>query len=948
MLIEDWLPITELGVESQRERGASSALPPLYFLHVWWARRPLTVSRAAIFASLLPSWSEEWPERLKDRFPTEDKYHRWFIRFLGILGDPVAGKKLIEQAKIKNVKLKSNPYGYPRAFTTNPSEEELQVMIELMKLNWGDGDMSMCDPMAGGGSIPFEGLRYGLTVRANELNPVASVILKATLDYPARYGEELAEHILKYGKQLCERVEKELGLYYPTNPGESIFAYIWARTVACPTTGKPVPLSPNWWLSKGDNPVAVRLIAEKTDEQCRFEIVKGEKAEKADPDTGTISGGVAVSPWTGESIDGDYIKVEAQAGRMGQQLFALGVKTKGTSFRTPTADDFRGVELADNAFRSKMTQWERDGLIPTEERYIGPADRSANYGVMRWCDAFSPRQLLAFGTYLEELKNICEEINAELPEDKGRAVRTFLAFAFDKCLNYNSRMSVWHPSRTSMANTFDRHDFSFKWSHGEFDAAHNLLPWALDQVMDAYKGIAKLAEPTRSPLFSTGGIQVVDRLEISNGNAMNLKDCPDASFQLVCVDPPYFANVMYAECSDFFYVWMKRTLGDVYPEFFKSELTNKDDEAVANSSRFASVKGRNKANLAKLDYQHKMAACFREMNRVLKPEGVLTVMFTHKEVAAWDTLAKALIDAGFVIEASWPVHTESEHSLHQAKKNAAESTILLTCRKREKAGEPVWWEDIKSTVRATARKKAEEFEAGGIRGVDLYISTFGPVLSIISESWPVLTGQVDEKTGEQVPLSPEEALEIAREEVIALRKKGLLLGREVRFDPITDWYLIAWDTFRAEKFPADEARKLSIALGLDLEKILVKDKKVLSKSGQFVSLNSPKTRRKKGSVDPEVASFDCMLDAVHTMMMVYTEDGSNACGAFLDFAGLKTDSTFKTCIQAMINAIPRTRDKKGEFLRPEANSLEKIRLAFFEDIEAPPEEEILEEEVTLF
>ena len=195
VLIEDWLPIAKLGVESQRERGASNALPPLYFLHIWWARRPLTVSRAAILASLLPPWSDDWPDHLKSKFPNEEDYQEWFIRFLGILGDPVAGRKRIEQAKIKGVKLKSNPYGYPRAFTSNPSEEELQVMLELLELNWGDGEILMCDPMAGGGSIPFEGLRYGLTVHANELNPVAAVILKATLDYPARYGEGLAEKI---------------------------------------------------------------------------------------------------------------------------------------------------------------------------------------------------------------------------------------------------------------------------------------------------------------------------------------------------------------------------------------------------------------------------------------------------------------------------------------------------------------------------------------------------------------------------------------------------------------------------------------------------------------------------------------------------------------------------------------------------------------------------------
>src|SRR5205823_638330 len=152
--------------------------------------------------------------------------------------------------------------------------------------------------------------------------------------------------------------------------------------------------------------------------------------------------------------------------------------------------------------------------------------------------------------------------------------------------------------------------------------------------------------------------------------------------------------------------------------------------------------------LADDDYRQKMQGSFTEMNRILEPEGILTVMFTHREVDAWDALGRALIDAGFQIDSSWPVHTESEHSTHQAKKNAAASTILLVCRKRGKSTNAVWWDDLKAKVRQTARIKAQEFEKLGITGVDLYISTFGPVLSIISENWPVLTSESDPKTGD--------------------------------------------------------------------------------------------------------------------------------------------------------------------------------------------------------
>ncbi|MBW1999020.1 MAG: DUF1156 domain-containing protein, partial [Deltaproteobacteria bacterium] len=552
-------------------------------------------------------------------------------------------------------------------------------------------------------------------------------------------------------------------------------------------------------------------------------------------------------------------------------------------------------------------------------------------------------------TYLEVFHEVIQEARKELPEEMADAVQTYLAFAIDKCADYNSRMVRWHSSRGVIAGTFDRHDFSFKWSHAEMTLPGDGFPWALSQIVDSYKGIAELLKTTQLSLFKTDSGDPPQSLETTQGNAQDLSSLDDGSVHLICVDPPYYDNVMYSECSDFFYVWMKRTLGNVYPDLFKNELTDKDNEAVANVARFEGVGRGNKRELAERDYERKMAACFKEMYRVLHPDGVLTVMFTHKKVEAWDTLALALIGAGFAIEASWPIHTESEHSLHQAKKNAAASTILLVCRKRHDFGQEVWWDDIKSRVRRVAREKAAQYHEAGISGVDLYLSTFGPVLSVVSEKWPVLTSEVDDKTGEPKHLRPEQALAIAREEVIALRKQGLLLGRSVQFDPLTDWVLMAWDAFKAEQFPADEARKLALAMGLDIEQDLVRQKKVISKKQDFVALQAPKNRRRKGLVDPEANSFSSLIDAIHTAMLVYEEDGSKACQVFLKNSGLLNDTRFKAGLQAMINAVPRTKEKDS-FKRPEAETLEAICLAFFEDIEIPAEEEpaIVQEQLKLY
>jgi putative DNA methylase len=949
LLIENWLPIDAIGAESKRERGASSALPPLYFLHVWWARRPLTTSRAAILASVLPQWSPDWPAKLHEKFPNEKTYQQWFSYLIGIRGDPVNGRKLVDWAKARGIQLDSNPYGgAPRAFTVNPSADDLQTMGDLFEYTWGTRELSVLDPFAGGGSIPFEALRYGFTTIANDLNPVAAVILKATLDYPARFGPSLAEDLRKWGNEWAKKVKEKLEPYFPKQLNESIFAYLWARTVACPTTGKPVPLSPNWWLRTGSDPVAVKLIAEEGMDRPQFEIVTGKQATLANPDVGTITRGVGRSPWTGETISGDYIKAEAQAGRMEQMLYAVAIKKSGGfGFRAPTPEDLEAVRCAEEALAKKKPEWIAKGIIPTEEIPDGnKTSELRRYGMFQWKDVFTPRQLLVLGTYLECLHQLSEELHDEtvgnqkstMLQDRANAITSYLAIALSKCPNYNARIASWHAPRAVMRSVFDRHDFAFAWSHGEFDGASNLLPWAINQIVDAYKGMAELSAPAQATLQQAHVKLAKDRSKITRGSAITLSECSDNSIVNITVDPPYYDNVQYAELSDFFYVWLKRSVGHLFPEFFRDELTNKDDEAVANPARFESM-GRKKKELAEHDYQLKMAAAFREMYRVLRPDGALTVMFTHKRVEAWDTLASALIGAGFTIKASWPVHTESEHSLHQAKKNAASSTILLVCRKRQEKGEreqAAWWDDLKPIVRRTARVEAEKFAAQGIGGADLYISTFGPTLSIISEHWPVLTSETDPKTGQPKPLRPEIALDLAREEVVRLRKQGLLLGRDVQFDPVTDWYLMAWDSYGAEQFPYDEARKLAIALGLDLEHTLMQTERLITKKGEFVVLQAPALRRRKGMVDDTLTSFEYLIDAVHTAMMVYDEDGSGACDVFLRNTGLKNDGAFKACLQALINAIPRSR-VKGKFVRPEAEMLENMRLAFFDDLQAPVE-----------
>ena len=966
-LIEQWFPTAVVGAESVRERGGSSSLPPINFLHVWWARRPLTASRAAVLASLLPAWPDDEEaaasadasvarKGLEAEFPSgEDAYRKWFVQTLGILKDPLAGRARIDAAKATGERLDDGGYGYKRAFTVTPDADTIDRIRRLAALRAEvDTPPSVLDPFAGGGSIPFEAGRFGCAALADELNPVAVAILHGTVSLPGELGPEFAAVIKQWGAVWAARVEARLSAFFPKQPGEeSIVAYIWAHTVPCPSTGRPTPLAPDFWVARGKagRDVALRLEADPTTGTLTREIVEG-KAAAEWGDRGTYKQGAATSIWSGETFGAEYIREQATSGHMGEMLLAVSVTQpgrRGRQFRTPSDDDERAVQAAAAETERRLREWEINGLVPTEA--IAPGHKTnepRRMGLVLWQQLFTPRQLLTTATALEELRRVVAEAQAELGEDQANALALYFAFALDTALNYNGMLSSWHTSRVAVRPVFDRHDFSFKWSFAEFDGASALIPWAVFQVFDAYQKIAKLVE---RPATLTGGTSV-PRAAIDLGSAVALP-LPDQSVDAVVTDPPYYDNVMYGECSDYFYVWLKRSLRDTWPELCTLVLSDKEGEAVANPSLFTQVvtrtgrgtkaTGKSAVDLADEHYEALLTRAFQEAHRVLKDDGVMTVMFTHKRVDAWDTLGQALLEAGFSVNSSWPVHTESEHSLHQAKKNAASSTILLTCRKRGSSA-PAYWADIRSEVAAAARTAAAELSADGLVGIDLTLATFGPVLSVLSRNWPVYSGELAADGSPQL-LRPDVALDLAREEVARLKKRGLLGGREVSFDRITDWWLLAWSDFQAAEFPSGEALKLSIATHLDLDD-LAKQHRVIRAASGTVTLLSPAQRRTARGLDPQAGSWPTLLDALHSLMLTYDEDGLAAARAWLARTGKADDARFSDLVEAAVHAVPRVKDK-GEFVRPEARTLEGLRATLFEHIEAPAEPDLQPQQLTL-
>jgi putative DNA methylase len=952
-LIEEWLPIAALGEESVRERRSMTALPPTYYLHVWWARRPLVASRAAILASLLPA----------------DADREKFMHVLGIHGDPVAAKEAIAEARRTGERV-ANPYSYSRAFAYTPDVDD-RDWVESNATR-GGSPVVVLDPTAGGGSIPFETARLGCRVFANDLNPVAWMVLMATVRHPSVLGQPVLDRYKQLSHRFLLALKEKVSPFYPTDadPTCEDATFLWARTITCPYCGGLVPLSPHWRLV--NDGTGVRLLADTGTRRCSFEIV--EAIDDQSPGTVKAGNGLCPYPDCGRVIDGDDIKEQAQAGKMGDQLYAVVYRqtqvvgqTKTGKTKTKSVRGYRAPRLADDvaaqvsaALAEKMPEWEARNIVPDEDIQPGQkTDEPRRSGIYKWRDLFSPRQRLGHCTSVEVFHDLVDELHRESGGEVGdldRAALTYVAIAIDKVLNYNSRMSVWMPTREVVANTFNRHDFAFCWSYAEMAPTITGLgyDWTVEQTGKALEEVIAL---TGSGDGMFGTRRDKNSITITNGSGDSLA-LDDASVDCVVMDPPYYDNVMYAELADFFYVWLKRTAGLLYPEQFSSYLTDKDREAVANPAKFKGQKGGAK-NLAGRDYQRRMEAIFAECRRVLKPDGVMTVMFTHKASGAWDALASGLVEAGFVITASWPVNTEAEGSLHIKEKSAAKSTIFLVCRPQEQPadGEAHYWEDVEPKVAAVVRERVQEFQDAGIGGVDLYLACFGPALQVFSENWPLKRGRpvqhpkdVKLAAGEEwdpYAVRPEDALDAARREVKQWRLSKLAsMQRQHHLDPLTEWYVLAWDAFKALRFPGDEALKLARVVGLDFDK-QVKNI-VCEAKGSDVILWDSKARKAKGKLGP--VGEDVMLDTLHHCALAGREQNTGAAKDILDKAGLLEDPTLLVALEALLNVLPppgtaasgKKKDSGVGGAAGDCDALEKLRrLAFAEEIPEPQYQKLL-------
>ena len=894
VFIEKIMPVKLLNQQVYYEHGGN----PFKGLHRWYSRKPLSFSRASVLASLLPvDISMEEFEYLLGLHPEKD----------GIL-----------VKKNEPIKL----------YKTPPTSRIIEKLEEYCDKVWGKRKPVVLDAFAGGGSIPFEAARYGLNVLASDLNPVAVVTMKAAMEYPLKFGADLQQDIDKWVKFVGDEAEKRLAEFFPSQSmvgairESPVQNYLWAHTVVCPHCESFVPLSPNWWLYKRPEKqnlhkwCAVKPVPNPENNRVDFKLVRGNKGNgttietddgEYDPSTTTtISRGVGKCPNCSSVIEDDVIKFQAQSSGLGHQLYAVAYKEGkgGLQFRIPTNLDLEGVAKAEKYIEEKLKSFDNSNIFPEEERFDGYADRCIAYGLRKSLDYFNPRQLLTLVTYVEIINEAKSKLQVEYEPERVKAIATYLTLVLDRCVDRNCRLSIWHTARASIERASTQHALNLTWNYPEINGTGELWHSCADAFTSDYSTLCSYfgTKPNSKTIPGIEKSQLhTSNLILQTSSADSLFHIPDRSVDTIVTDPPYYSTIQYAELSDFFYVWQKRTLGDIFPDLFWSELTDKDREAVANPSRFRNM-GASPEELAKQDYEAKMQLAFSEYYRVLRDDGVMTVQFNHKESGAWDVLTKSLIDAGFEITASWSVSTENPQNLHQAKKNSVSSTVLLVCRKRDPDAEQAWWDDLRPEVANLVEQRAPEFEENDIEGIDLYLSAFGPALNVFSRSYPIL-----DSSGAEV--RPEVAFAEARKAIANYRFRKLVQTDTAGFDPLTQWYLLAWDAFKAREFPFDEARQLALAIGGFNVNDLAKVYKLIDSASGTCKLLTPKQRHKKRAfcaISEEFAAKPFYLvNALHAIIAIYQEEQNpQLVRNFMQKTGLNNNDMLMKTLEIAFKVMP--------------------------------------------
>jgi adenine-specific DNA methylase len=729
-LAEVDFPIAEVSRHAAREKSIRHGHPST--LHLWWARRPLASCRAMLLALL-------WPDPCDPLCPADFKRKAREL-LPSLQGAPGPTDEDLRKALLKFIADFAN-------WDLAARPEYLEVSRALVRAAYPEEPPLVVDPFAGGGSIPLEALRVGCDAFASDLNPVACLILKVMLEDIPRHGPKLAEELRRVGAEIKREAEKELAEFYPSDPdGATPIAYLWARTVRCesPNCGAEIPLVRSFWLCKKANrkrALRYTVVRRKgAPPEIHFEVFEP-KSDKEVP-RGTVTRAKAACPACNIVLPPERARAQLAAQRGGADTVfdekgrrsggarLLAVVTlkpgeQGRHYRLPGEADYQAVWKAQRRLKEILDEWERGGRrglcpVPYEPTPTGGGSGAGRafsvqkYGMLQWGDLFTARQKLA----LVKLTTLVASIGAD---DR----REHIALVIGRLADQMSSLVSWLATIEAVSHTFVRQALPMVWDFVEIlpmgDESANLaaaLDWVakvVDRLCSVSTGQAHLADATSHPMTNVAA-------------------------QTWFTDPPYYDAVPYADLSDYFFVWLKRAipghplLRDPYDP--ANPLTPKRREAVQDETKRDNGRPKDRAW-----FEETMAKAFAEGRRVLREDGVGSVVFAHKTTEGWEALLSGLIRGGWTITGSWPIATERYSRLRARESAALATSVHLVCRPRPEDAPVGDWAEVLRELPKRVGDWMERLQAEGVRGADLVFACIGPALEIFSRYRRVETAE---------------------------------------------------------------------------------------------------------------------------------------------------------------------------------------------------------------
>ena len=674
-----------------------------------------------------------------------------------------------------------------------------QAKVDILESHNGKPP-KVLDPFGGGGSIPLEAQRLGCETYSCDLNPVALLIQKCTLEYPQKYGQRLYGDVKKWGEQILAQVTEELTDFYPPDPdGSNIFAYIWARTLPCQNFNcdAAIPLISQFWLAKKKK---IALFPYSKHGKIDFRIV-GPGYEPMpnnfDPCKGTVKNAIVTCPVPncGHTIPAKETRQLFQDGEADERMLVVVTqhsKRKGKQYRLATDEDTAIFDEAQERLSEKRERlriaWGIDPVPdePTPKIKGAGAERGFaihNYNLNTYGELFNARQQLALVTLTEKIRDAHTEILAQgLDTEYAKAVSTYLGFWVNQVVAQTSNLCRWGSTSTSVVKLFGMATLPMIWDYGEANSLHV----GVNGLRNVLKPMSHLCQMDKN---STTIVEQASAQDLPYSNN---------TFDAVLTDPPYYDNAAYAYLSDFFYVWLKRSIGEHHPELFRESLTPKNGEIVAYGHREGGLEAGKQA------FENGLAKAFQEIHRVLKPNGIVVIIYAHKSTEGWETLMNALLDSNLVITGAWPIDTEMKSRQRSLDSAALASSIYMVARKQERQPFGLY-QDVKTELETYLEQKLFTLWEWGFSGADLFIAAIGLGIEVFGKYEEVIDESDNVIRAAEMITDIREILE---------RFDGEQAG--IAGTKLTRFYL-RWRREHGEKSVIfNDARELALSLGVEL------------------------------------------------------------------------------------------------------------------------------------